>query len=947
MSSFVSLTSGVPASAGSLSVATKWGTANSVFSGSGPSATTFTVSDDKSKGADGCTGFLIAAEGSSVTLKNCTFINPTNIGCGNFVFAGATMTFRNVSFRKGSGMPVTTALHPGARVVFDNCTFEVSTTVAFGAADTTVELSAGSCAKEFEGVTVHGSPTRIHFDPAKRAAEAEALKQVEEALAAEAMVLKQAEEFYAAKEKKAEAEAKAADAAAKVDKVAAGEKAAAKKVAANIVAMKSGSPAAVGNHGVVTSYGRGKEVYAGAGPEKTTLTVCDDKAKGSDGCTGFLVVLEGANVVLENCTFFNPTACNPGNFVFTNATMTFRNVAFKKGSGTPVAMAIQPGGKVVFDKCSFEMGTVVQFGAADTTVELTKGSSADEFKGVTVLGSPTRIGCGPPQGGRLRALLEAEDWRPAAETVGEGGVVLVRRPYRDIRIRSRLDKIDSQVDWNMYTHAFVFAGHLLGCAGGDGSRAQHGMSRLELVEDNDPTTPLPAEYLVPGLKSMTAASVPLALLPRVRVVHHIIQYQTWLVPEDEVADLEPLGFEAVTPKELSDDERRRYLFTGSGSGGGNLDSGAMLRELTKRGLQREPGMPDFVFVQRFANKILEHIKYHAGKDCANNGKPPSHAFITGFGQCGRFSSVCVSACRASGIPARMVVNGPAGNGMSTSGLFAPEIMHVCVEAYLSGAGWTLLEPQMGKIGDFTNYIALDTGTRTEEQLADARTLHPGLGGQVQGVVDYYFNKHDLNKDGVLAKDEFKELLADMLGISVGGNEIEVCQVDEAMSILDLDGDGNLSRAELQLALEQESLLACGRAYSVGQSTCSGTLLKFDGEKKGALLPGDSAQEARLAVQPAAKKRYIVAEKCLYTPENNPFSPETLGKCSSPVVSLEFDRVEVRRLKWNGDLMALEDEWGSGPSVEVAPLFNWPDEVGGYVDGKALRVPREEAQRLFQ
>jgi hypothetical protein len=53
-------------------------------------------------------------------------------------------------------------------------------------------------------------------------------------------------------------------------------------------------------------------------------------------------------------------------------------------------------------------------------------------------------------------------------------------------------------------------------------------------------------------------------------------------------------------------------------------------------------MPDYdiVFVQQLATKVKDHITYDAGKDIAQNqGKPPSHAFKTGWGQCGRYSVV--------------------------------------------------------------------------------------------------------------------------------------------------------------------------------------------------------------------------------------------------------------------------------------------------------------------
>lgn len=66
----------------------------------------------------------------------------------------------------------------------------------------------------------------------------------------------------------------------------------------------------------------------------------------------------------------------------------------------------------------------------------------------------------------------------------------------------------------------------------------------------------------------------------------------------------------------------------------------MIKELSARGLQRTPDMPDYVYVQQLATKVKDHITYDAGKDIAQiQGKPPSHAFKTGWGQCGRYSVV--------------------------------------------------------------------------------------------------------------------------------------------------------------------------------------------------------------------------------------------------------------------------------------------------------------------
>ena len=115
-----------------------------------------------------------------------------------------------------------------------------------------------------------------------------------------------------------------------------------------------------------------------------------------------------------------------------------------------------------------------------------------------------------------------------------------------------------------------------------------------------------------------------------------------LLPKDEVEDgIAPelaKGFKPAPYTELSAEERARFLFDSREHG--HADREEMLKELTVRDLHRKEGMPDYVFVQQLATKVRDHITYHAGNDLAlNHGKPPSHAFKSGWGQCGRFSAV--------------------------------------------------------------------------------------------------------------------------------------------------------------------------------------------------------------------------------------------------------------------------------------------------------------------
>jgi hypothetical protein len=113
----------------------------------------------------------------------------------------------------------------------------------------------------------------------------------------------------------------------------------------------------------------------------------------------------------------------------------------------------------------------------------------------TVTADETNPPSMPPRG-RLARLLADEDWGPAAE-MGAKGVVLVKRPFRELRIRSRVDKVDTQFDYGGHTHVFVCGGHLVGTNGNDGSRSQQGLARFELTDG-----PLPDKYVrcvFPGL----------------------------------------------------------------------------------------------------------------------------------------------------------------------------------------------------------------------------------------------------------------------------------------------------------------------------------------------------------------------------------------------------------------------------------------------------------------
>eukprot|EP00466_Bigelowiella_natans_P012230 jgi/Bigna1/68919/fgenesh1_pg.7_\ len=429
----------------------------------------------------------------------------------------------------------------------------------------------------------------------------------------------------------------------------------------------------------------------------------------------------------------------------------------------------------------------------------------------------------------LRDMLDAElrsakttpDWEGIAKRVGR--VVLMRRPYREIRLASRLVPMESKVKWKDYEKAFVFAGNLMD-EEASGSRAQSVSVDIHLTATREGGE-VTKVVKISGLKSMTAAIIDMKDISRVRIIHKITQYETRLVSYEAVAkgiasELDD-RFEPVAPEKLDPKERERYLWNAAVSHAG--DSKAMLSELCRRGLHRPEGMPDYFFVQQLARRIYSHIQYHAGKDMQNNGKPPSHAFKTGYGQCGRYSAVMVSACRSVGIPARLVTNIMRESEVAK---WHPSTMHACAEAYIEGAGWVLIEPQNGNIGDFTNYVATDTIPPLKTSLDDARVLHPALGGQVDQTVDYYFGRYDKDKSNSIGGRELVDLLKEALAIQ-GSDDTQLgSAIDECLHALDVDGDGEIDKKELKAAFLDQRINACGRAYTVLQSTCGASLLKL-------------------------------------------------------------------------------------------------------------------------
>jgi len=148
----------------------------------------------------------------------------------------------------------------------------------------------------------------------------------------------------------------------------------------------------------------------------------------------------------------------------------------------------------------------------------------------------------------------------------------------------------------------------------------------------------------------------------------------------------------------------------------------MLIALTAIRLQRDAEMPDWLFIQRLALKVSNHISYDAGKDAAlNAGRPLSGIFESGWAQCGTFSAGLVGACQASDIPARRIEG--VLEGLLSDFDFAQA--HERMEVYLQHVGWVYLEPQGGLLAYSTGYIPLDVGfpnKRTRARANDIKAL---------------------------------------------------------------------------------------------------------------------------------------------------------------------------------------------------------------------------------
>eukprot|EP00948_MAST-09A_sp_MAST-9A-sp1_P001145 g1145.t1 len=396
----------------------------------------------------------------------------------------------------------------------------------------------------------------------------------------------------------------------------------------------------------------------------------------------------------------------------------------------------------------------------------------------------------------------------------DGSVCLIRRPSSETKVSVKFKRMNTGYDWGKNADAVMFtATYLPGCKD-DGSPGQRGTSRV--------ITPS-LQFTGAEMKTMHCGVVPLKETDKVRVVHHFLTYETKLVLRSELKNELKDGFE-VAPVTKLDPETRKMCLDGV-LGKADPD---MKAECKKRGLAFDKAkMKDYFWAQTFAYKVLDHIKYHAGKDMVNNGKPPSHAFKSGWGQCGRYSFVMEAAARVHGIPARALAN-VMGVPKDPGCVWPGHNFHMCVELYLDGVGWVQCEPQGGTLGKFASYLSSDVGL-TRAAIEDAKLLYPKLSEMNQGAIDWYFQQYDKDKSGCLDKKEMEGLLCQLMHLPAGSGKSPHIQqnIKHAMALIDVNKDGKISKAELKKGLDNFNIdYNNPKTHPLGQSLATATLYKY-------------------------------------------------------------------------------------------------------------------------
>ena len=494
----------------------------------------------------------------------------------------------------------------------------------------------------------------------------------------------------------------------------------------------------------------------------------------------------------------------------------------------------------------------------------------------------------------------------------DGQVVLAKRPDRRVVLVSKLERIDTAFKCDKDQLCFVYGPGLLGmCDDGSQCQGQGSVTMWQAAADGSPLAADVSEFMVKGTSALQGAIIPLEDIGDVRIQHEYTNFETKLIPKSDADSYTARGWSIVKPHVLTPQEEVDALRCDR-SGGGD-DKEEMLKMLKERGLEKTAEIPDYAFVQCLSKTIHDHITYDAGKDAAlNNGKPPSHAFKTKVAQCGRFSSVMDMACRASGIPARIVCNNPR---MGSKGEYDPLHMHVCAEVYIKGAGWCFIEPQGGDVGRMNHGYILTGGTiPSASQLADSALLS---GPPTGGNINWAFSTFDKDNSGALDATESAALIASLFGLTPSDPDTGSSpQIQELITACDTNHDGKITKEELASYLGPISSKdwSFANPFGLGQNTCGACVLvgatEGDVQSKDGKLPGTHRSFA--STFPNVFVRSKACEDLGMKGPLNPYSPDALA--SSVQLGLNLTYSAQREYQFAADGVTCSDivsEAGNG------------------------------------
>lgn len=150
---------------------------------------------------------------------------------------------------------------------------------------------------------------------------------------------------------------------------------------------------------------------------------------------------------------------------------------------------------------------------------------------------------------------------------------------------------------------------------------------------------------IKGLKRKAAIIVPRSQLEHItaKVKFMQLQVRVVLASSKEESDV------VLPPWPLSPREREKYLEDE------HDDFDEIRKVLEEKDCARKPSEGVLSFLERLLVHVIHWVEYdYEADDRLNTGKPPSNIVKTKVAQCGTFSELLVSCCRAYGIPARCV-----------------------------------------------------------------------------------------------------------------------------------------------------------------------------------------------------------------------------------------------------------------------------------------------------